>query len=72
VDDAWALTAALRNPAIAEKGQAHPRFSGTLAEPAVRPLLNNADPEVAETARETHASIEAVLQTDRLQKNDGP
>jgi hypothetical protein len=75
VDDAWGLTAALLQSADPESRKAGlllaPVFSGTLAEPAVRPLLDDADPEVAEAARQAHASIERVLQTDRLRGGSG-
>jgi hypothetical protein len=37
----------------------------------VRPLLDDADPDVAEAARQAHASIEQVLQTDRLRGGGG-
>jgi HEAT repeat protein len=75
VDEAWALTAALLESADPESRRAGlilaPVFTGTLAEPAVRPLLDDADPDVAEAARQAHASIEQVLQTDRLRGGDG-
>jgi hypothetical protein len=75
VDEAWALTASLL--ASADPGSRRaglllaPVFSSQLAEPAVRPLLDDPDPDVAEAAREAHASIERVLQTDRLRGGSG-
>ena len=75
VDEAWTLTASLLASADPESRRAGlllaPVFSGGLAEPAVRPLLDDPDPDVAEAAREAHASIERVLQTDRLRGGTG-
>jgi ribosomal protein S27E len=48
-----------------------PLFTSALAEPAVRPLLEDADPDVAEAAREAHATIERVRETDRLSGDGG-
>jgi len=75
VDDAWALTTALLRSADPESRRAGlllaPVFSGAVAEPAVRPLLDDPDPEVAAAARQAHDSIERVLQTDRM-RGSGP
>ncbi len=71
--EAWALTAAALASADPHSRKAGlllaPVFSGAVAEPAVRPLLEDADPEVAAAAREAHASIRRVLQTDRMRGN---
>jgi WD40 repeat protein len=70
VADAWALTAALLSSSDPESRRAGlllaPVFSGALAEPAVRPLLDDPDPDVAEAARRAHITIESALKTDRL------
>jgi hypothetical protein len=75
VDEAWALTGALLGSPDPEARMAGlllaPLFASGLAEPAVRPLLDDADPDVAEAAREAHGSIERVLQTDRLRGDTG-
>jgi hypothetical protein len=75
VDEAWALTASILGSADPESRRAGlllaPVFSGGRAEPAVRPLLDDADPEVAEAARQAHESIERVLQADRLRGDSG-
>jgi hypothetical protein len=69
-DEAWALTASLLASADPESRRAGlllaPVFSGALAEPAVRPLLDDPDPDVAAAAREAHGSVERILQADRL------
>jgi WD40 repeat protein len=73
VDEAWALARAALASADPESRRAGlvlaSVFAGAVAEPAVRPLLKDADPDVAEAAREAHASIERVLQTDRMRGN---
>jgi hypothetical protein len=73
VEEAWTLTAALLQSADADSRKAGlilaTVFAGSVAEPAVRPLLNDADPEVAEAARGAHATIESALQTDRMRGN---
>jgi WD40 repeat protein/serine/threonine protein kinase len=75
VDEAWTLTTSLLVSADPESRRAGlllaPVFSNPLAEPAVRPLLNDPDPDVAEAAREAHTSIERILQTDRLRGDTG-
>jgi WD40 repeat protein len=75
VGEAWTLTLSLLASADPESRQAGlllaPLFSGRLAEPAVRPLLNDADPEVAAAAREAHGAIERVIQSDRLRGDTG-
>jgi hypothetical protein len=69
IEEAWALTAGLLASTDPDSRRAGlllaPAFSGGFAEPAVRPLLDDADPAVAEAAREAHASIERIRQTDR-------
>jgi WD40 repeat protein len=76
VAEAWALTASLLTSADAESRRAGlllaPVFSGGLAGPAVRPLLDDPDSEVAEAAREALASVERVQQTDRVRGDAGP
>jgi WD40 repeat protein/serine/threonine protein kinase len=73
VGDAWALTTAALasgDPDTRKGGLLLARvFSGAVAGPAVRPLLDDPDPEVAAAAREADASIRRVLQTDRLRGN---
>jgi hypothetical protein len=75
VDEAWAITASLLvspDPVSRRAGLLlAPVFSGRLAEPAVRPLLDDPDPDVAVAARESHASVERVLQADRLREDAG-
>jgi hypothetical protein len=76
VDEAWALTTAALQSADPDSRRAGlvlaPVFSGAVAGPAVRPLLDDADPDVAEAARKAHHSIERVLQTDRMRGNAPP
>ncbi len=71
VDEAWSLTLALLGSTDADSRKAGlllaPVFSGALAEPAVRRLLADTDPDVAEAAREAHAAVEGAIQTDRAQ-----
>jgi WD40 repeat protein/serine/threonine protein kinase len=75
VDEAWTLTASLLTSDDPESRRAGlllaPVFSSPLAEPAVRRLLDDPDPDVAEAAREAHASVERILQTDRLRGDTG-
>jgi hypothetical protein len=76
VDDAWTLTASLLGSADPDSRRAGlflaPVFSGGLAEPAVRPLLDDPDPDVAEAARAAHASVERIRETDRTRGDTGP
>jgi hypothetical protein len=73
VDDAWALTAALLQSADPESRRAGLHladvFSSWLSEPAVRPLLEDPDADVAEAARQAHAAIERTLAADRLRRH---
>jgi WD40 repeat protein len=75
VDEAWALTAMLLTAPDPDARRAGlflaPVFAAAVAEPAVRPLVDDPDPEVAEAAREALGSIERVLQTDRLRGEAG-
>jgi len=76
VAEAWALTTAALASADPLSRKAGlllaDEFSAGVAEPAVRPLLGDADPEVAAAAREAHESIQRVLQTDRMRGNAPP
>jgi len=76
VGEAWSLTTAALGSGDPESRKAGlllaPVFSGAVAEPAVRPLLDDADGDVAEAARKAHESIERVLQTDRMRGNAPP
>jgi hypothetical protein len=73
VDEAWALARAALGADDPEARRAGlvlvQVFSGAVAEPAVRPLLQDADPGVAQAARDAHAGIGRVLQTDRMRGN---
>jgi WD40 repeat protein/serine/threonine protein kinase len=73
VEEAWALTTdalASTDPDSRKAGLVLATvFAGAVAEPAVRPLLDDADPDVADAARQAHASIERILQTDRMRGN---
>jgi WD40 repeat protein/serine/threonine protein kinase len=73
VEEAWTLTAALLQSADPDSRKAGlvlaPVFAGSVAEPAVRPLLNDPDPEVAEAARQADSTIRSALQTDRMRGN---
>jgi hypothetical protein len=73
VDETWAVTRsalASADPGSRRAGLVlAPVFSGAFAAPAVRRLLDDADPDVAAAAREALASIERVLQTDRMRGN---
>jgi hypothetical protein len=73
--EAWALATSLLGASDPEARMAGlllaPVFAAGLAEPAVRPLLEDADPDVAEAARDAHGSIERVRQTDRLRGDSG-
>jgi hypothetical protein len=42
-----------------------------VAEPAVRPLLEDPDPDVVAAAQEAHRAIEGILRTDRLRGDTG-
>jgi len=70
VDDAWVLTQRLLVAVDPEARLAGlllaPVFAAELAAPAVRPLLHDADPTVAGSARETLDAIERILKTDQL------
>ncbi len=75
VSEAWALTTSLLGAPDPDARMAGlllaPVFAPGLAEPAVRPLLEDADPDVADAARKAHGTIESVLQTDRLRGDAG-
>jgi HEAT repeat protein len=75
VGEAWALTATLLTAPDPEARRAGlflaPVFAAAVAEPAVRPLLDDPDPEVAEAAREARGAIERVLQADQLRGEAG-
>jgi HEAT repeat protein len=76
VGEAWTLTASLLASGDPESRRAGlllaPVFSGGLAEPAIRPLLDDPDPDVAEAASEAHASVERIRETDRMRGDTGP
>jgi hypothetical protein len=69
--EAWALVEdLLRRPEPgARRAGLHvaPVFVAAIAEPAVRGLLEDSDPDVAAAAREALGSIDAVRRTDLLQ-----
>jgi hypothetical protein len=75
VSEAWALTVSLLGSPDPESRlvglRLAPLFSGRLVEPAVRPLLDDTDPEVAGAAREAVGTIERVLQPDRMRGDAG-
>jgi hypothetical protein len=68
VEEAWALTRGLLvspDPAARIGGLlVTPIFTGDAVEPAARPLLEDADPDVAAAAREAVESIRSVRQID--------
>jgi hypothetical protein len=76
VDEAWALTRALLanpDPAARIGGLlVAPVFTGDTIEPAVRPLLEDADPDVAASAREAVEAIERVRRIDEAHGDAGP
>jgi WD40 repeat protein len=73
VEEAWALTRAALASSDPDSRKAGlllaPVFSGAVAEPAVRPLLDDADPEVGDAARRALASIDGIQKTDRMRGN---
>jgi hypothetical protein len=75
VDEAWTLTKALlANPdPVARIGGllVAPVFTGDVVEPAVRPLLEDADPDVAASAREAVDAIKNVRKTDEAHGDAG-
>jgi hypothetical protein len=75
VTEAWALTTSLLGAPDPDARRAGlllaPVFASGLAEPAVRPLLEDADPDVADAARTAHGTIERVRATDRLRGDAG-
>jgi WD40 repeat protein/serine/threonine protein kinase len=75
VDEAWALTRRLLEAPDPEARLAGlllaPMFAAELAAPAVLPLLGDADPAVAGSAREALDAIERILKTDQL-RGDAP
>jgi hypothetical protein len=68
VDEAWTLTRALlahSDPAARMGGLlVAPIFSGDVVEPAVLPLLQDEDPDVAASAREAVDALQRVRKTD--------
>jgi hypothetical protein len=73
--EAWALTGSLLaspDPDARLAGlTVAPLFAAELAEPVVRPLQDDPDPEVAATARDALAAIARVRRTDQLGGGDG-
>lgn len=76
VDEAWGLTSTLLGSADPESRLAGlsvaSLFDGETAEPAVRPLQDDADPEVAAAATEALEAIARVRRTDQLRPDSGP
>jgi hypothetical protein len=75
-EEGWALLLALLQDADPEARIAGLRsasmYTARVSEPAVRPLLDDPDPAVAEAAQRALGSIEAVLRADLLQGNVRP
>ena len=75
VDEAWTLTRALLanpDPAARIGGLlVAPVFAGDTIEPAVRPLLQDADPDVAASAREAVDAIKSVRKIDEAHGEAG-
>jgi hypothetical protein len=75
VDEAWTLTGTLLGSAEPESRIAGlsvaPLFASDTAEPAVRPLQDDADPDVAAAAREALAAIARVRRTDQVGGDTG-
>jgi hypothetical protein len=69
VDEAWSIARSLlASPAPGTRLAGLPLqtvFAGDVAEPAVRPLQDDADPEVARAAREALAAIDRIRSTDQ-------
>jgi WD40 repeat protein/serine/threonine protein kinase len=76
VDEAWDLTSALLGSAAPESRLAGlslvSLFDGDTALAAVRPLQDDADPEVAAAAAEAIDAIARVRRTDQLRPDTGP
>jgi WD40 repeat protein len=75
VDEAWALTSALLanpDPEARIGGLlVAPVFTGDAIEPAVRPLLEDADPDVAAAARDAVGAIEGARRIDEAHGDAG-
>jgi hypothetical protein len=76
VEEAWTLTRALlaRPDPVARIGGllVAPVFTGDAVEPAVRPLLQDADPDVAASAREAVDAIGNVRKIDSAHGDAAP
>ena len=75
VAEAWALTGTLLGGADPESRLAGlslaSLFAGSVAEPAVRPLESDPDPDVAAAAREALAAIARIRRTDQIGGDTG-
>jgi WD40 repeat protein len=73
VEDGWSIVQDLlrhADPEVRIAGlRALPMYTARVSEPLARPLLDDADPDVAEAAKDALARIETIHRTDLLRGN---